>query len=429
MEALCIEYIFIKKEDDICKSVKGFNNLLKSDINISINNKTLTYKRKEFQYKLHTSVVETEETKKERYFNLTITRKLESQADNKVQKGIDEINEVRRAIIKVLSKADFKQSLLWDDITNYYSSKAYPLIHNVENKMRKLITKFMLTNIGTNWLERATPHNVIEEIKKKADKNNIRDYLMNALFEADFIHLSIYIFKPYATISNEDLEKILEATESVDQLNLEEIKEFVPKSNWDRYFSEIIKDEALETKWNKLYKLRNMIAHNKPISKGEYDEIVKLHGLISKNLEKAIGSLEEIEISDDEKQALSKQVISDFIEKGATGFVSYINVEDQPNYISGELNLANAVANHGFVNLVDDKKCVTCNKYYSSSPYSVDFTNQCEECRNKSLVTVFAGHRSCTECGKLYESNPLDVRLTNKCPDCENGLGGIKILR
>ena len=49
----------------------------------------------------------------------------------------------------VLRQHSHHIEILWDDLSYECAQKAYPLIYTVENKMRFLITKFMLVNVGT----------------------------------------------------------------------------------------------------------------------------------------------------------------------------------------------------------------------------------------------------------------------------------------
>ncbi|MFG3826309.1 hypothetical protein ACGI6H_34825, partial [Escherichia coli] len=60
--------------------------------------------------------------------------------------------------------------IIWDDISKYYSIQAYPLIHEIENLMRKLITKFMIHNVGLSWTKDSVPKEFSEALKK-SEKN------------------------------------------------------------------------------------------------------------------------------------------------------------------------------------------------------------------------------------------------------------------
>ena len=58
----------------------------------------------------------------------------------------------------------------------------------------------------------------------------------------------------------------------------EDLLQYVPKSNWDRYFSNIVECEGeyILKRWNTLYELRCKIAHNKIVIKKDYERITCL---------------------------------------------------------------------------------------------------------------------------------------------------------
>ncbi len=63
--------------------------------------------------------------------------------------------------------------------------------------MRKLITKFMLTNVGVGWTKTNIPSKVIASMKKKG-KDKL-EHSLDYLYETDFIQLANFLFEPYQT--------------------------------------------------------------------------------------------------------------------------------------------------------------------------------------------------------------------------------------
>lgn len=78
--------------------------------------------------------------------------------------------------------------ILWDDISLYYSQQAYPIIYEIENLMRQLITKFMLINAGLRWEKERTPEDVRKSINDKNKEPTV-------LYNVDYIQLSNFLFK------------------------------------------------------------------------------------------------------------------------------------------------------------------------------------------------------------------------------------------
>ncbi|MCX6953011.1 MAG: HEPN domain-containing protein [Verrucomicrobia bacterium] len=208
----------------------------------------------------------------------------------------------------MLSKVSGKQvQVLWDGLSLVYAEKAYPIIHEIENTMRKLITKFMMINIGTRWTNESIPKEVLESIRSKSAKQE-----NNHLYEVDFIQLSYFLFKDY-TYSNLSglLDKLKKATK-LEDLNLSELKGTIPTSNWDRHFSTIVKCDGdyIKSRWEKLYEKRNLVAHNKQIGRVDYDDIIALCGELMPKLTEAIDNLDKIVISEAEKEIVSENVAS-----------------------------------------------------------------------------------------------------------------------
>ena len=119
---------------------------------------------------------------------------------------------------------------LYDGISQYYAEKAYPEIYEIENLMRKLITKFMLVNVGADWISDKVPDDVKNSINQD---NKESTYLHNV----DFIQLKNFLFSEKYTVSRDKLVNKLKTTSNLNELNLEELKKMIPTSNWDRYFS------------------------------------------------------------------------------------------------------------------------------------------------------------------------------------------------
>jgi hypothetical protein len=84
---------------------------------------------------------------------------------------------------------------------------------------------------------------------------------------------------------------------------LEELKKSLPRSNWERYFSNLIHldEEKLKNNWKLLYDLRNDIAHNRYISLASYEKIKNLSTAIEKPLNDAIKSLDKIHVELEDK--------------------------------------------------------------------------------------------------------------------------------
>ena len=174
--------------------------------------------------------------------------------------------------------------------------------------MRRLIIQFMLTTVGVDWDKEALPKDLKENIKKKKNSDNATTSILH---ETDFIQLADCLFKPYFTKEVDLLYKQLEKAYDVSELKIDELKEFIPKSNWTRYFSLLVDcdDSFLNKRWLELYDLRCLVAHNNLLRKSDYERIVVLISEIKPKLQKAIDNLDKVTVPEQEKDNLAENVV------------------------------------------------------------------------------------------------------------------------
>ncbi|HDL6615718.1 hypothetical protein ACVST5_04450 [Yersinia enterocolitica] len=277
-----IEYIAIQDNNDsFCNDEESIIKLFDIDSELTVTEKNITYNK----HTLRISVLKIKtENRKHNYFNIVV------EAEGKINESlVDAFTIINRKIVIMLENAlKTRPKVLWDDLSSYYSSKAYPLLNEIENLMRKLLTKLLIIKVGINWEK----DNVPQDIKQSMSKKNGRDTVSNYLSATDFKDLTTFIFKKYSNLSNEVIfESILNCKDSE---KFEKVKQLIPKSNWERFLSPHIdtNEKALSESWDKLYILRCAVAHNADFRKQEYLETKKLINEIKPILLKSIASLE-----------------------------------------------------------------------------------------------------------------------------------------
>ena len=178
----------------------------------------------------------------------------------------------------------------------------------------------MAISIGYKWKDESTPREVIESIRDK--KENI-----NFLYEVDFIKLSDFLFKNISKTDTSELIKLIKDASPNDEKLLDNLKSKLPYSNWERFFSKRLNCDSnlLKTKWEKLYKLRCMIAHSKKFTKDNYKMLEKLSNEICKILESALQSINEINVEDKDRDEISENITS-FIGNNAYKFIELYNI-------------------------------------------------------------------------------------------------------
>lgn len=203
-----VEYLIVTNEnepDGFCCNRETFINLLHTDGRIKISGDELIWTNGEEKLTIKI-VIETEaiKDKNQRYFLIELI--------NNDEEKIDEFTQLNKSLKKIVTKLEIEPysfNTLWNDISNAYSNKSYSLINELENLMRKLISKFMIINIGKDWISESMPQNV----KKKIDLNEERNELLDdVLHNADFIDLSNFLFEKYRKKDIGQLDNYLSAT-------------------------------------------------------------------------------------------------------------------------------------------------------------------------------------------------------------------------
>lgn len=321
-----VEYlIIIDSESELCRDRSSLDNFLQANPDIKINGSKLKYRNIEVAYEVQEGFTEADN---DRYFHVNINFSKEDR--------LEEFNVFLKSLRKLLFKASDKEpQVLWDDVSLFYSEKAYPEIYKIENLMRKLITKFMLTNIGFGWVKDAIPDDLKKPRAREVRNGN------NFLYDKDFIDLSTFLFDEYRTQDVKELnEKIRSLDAGEDQFTLDDIREFLPKSNWERYFKKHVgfDGSSLKRSWSKLYLLRCKIAHNNFFTKNDYTEVMDLVSQVKPKIESVILKLDEIRVSEEERDELSELLA---IEKNSThGLLinSWNNLQDLMGRIVYELD-------------------------------------------------------------------------------------------
>lgn len=292
--------VLVTNDDSFCNSKKAFIDFLKIDSLISITGRKLTYKKTPRSNPLITVKfnVETNNipSNKERYFIIAL--------ENINEELVDEFSEVGDKIKELCKRINPKSTLinvLWDDVGRYYAHMSYPIINDVENVMRKLISKFMLINVGMAW-SKETIH---PDLVKKIERFEEDDAHLNDLYKLDFINLSEVLFQKKRDIALEELDRILLKTK-FDESDQEKILKYVPKSNWEKYFSTLLGENSqhLEEKWERLYKLRNKVAHNRLLTRKDFGEIKGLSNKVKKILIDAMDKLGEIDLDEEDRNQI-----------------------------------------------------------------------------------------------------------------------------
>ncbi len=166
----------------------------------------------------------------------------------------------------------------------------------------------MLITVGINWSKDA----IHPELFKKIENFDDTEPYIYDLCKLDFIHLKQVLFEKKRDISLEELDRLLSRTAFSDE-DKERIQKYIPRSNWEKYFSALIEDResSLEKKWELLYKLRNKVAHNRHVKKEELEKIKGLTTQIKEILAKASAKVGDINHTEEDRELIIYSYNSD----------------------------------------------------------------------------------------------------------------------
>ncbi|PQA59823.1 HEPN domain-containing protein [Siphonobacter curvatus] len=308
-----VEYLIkLKGDTNYCTTIETFNRFLTSDGSIVIENNLIKFKGIEINYTLKSGPIP---NKSKIYYHLIFKCPYTSD----IEIYLDFLKHIKTLLALISDSHNILT--LWDDTSFYYAQKSYPLIHEIENLMRKLFTKFMVINLDTEWSKSRVP----SEIKAKSEykqSGNSDDYL----YQTDFIHLKTFLSTEITTPKSQDLYSKIKKANTLDELNLEELKSFIPVSNWDKYFKSIISCDLdfITSRWDELYQLRCKVAHNNFLNKAEYQTIIRLFEDLKPKISQAIESLDSIEVDESDAKVITENIESSIEESNTipSGFVS-----------------------------------------------------------------------------------------------------------
>lgn len=292
------EYLIpINKENDIATSCTSFNHLLMSNNGIDIKDSQIDYNGLTFKYVLQdNSISDTNII----CYHITIECSIPDSDFDTKSDTVKTYLELLKIVRSTFTKCTEEFEILWDDVSYLCSQKAYPLIYEIENLMRKLLTKFMLINVGSKWEK----ENIPSKIKKSKNKEKDINVGNGLLYQLDFIELSTFLFEPYSLKSSiNDLKRNIDNQTDISYSLLEN---YFQKSNWERYFSNVVtvENEHLSKKWQELYALRCKIAHNNSFSTSDYDKVKSIVDDLKPSIEAAINELDKITVDDDNKEVI-----------------------------------------------------------------------------------------------------------------------------
>jgi hypothetical protein len=291
-----MEYCIVQSVGKLSQTIDDFKNLWNSHKDFRLTKKRIYLQKDYVNYKLSCKNLDNDII-----FHLSLSKDWD---DAKLVSTFEKFNRGIREIFTV--EQWFWLTILLDDVSEYYGLLAYPLIREVENLMRRFISEFMIKTIGLKRFD-TCPEKIKEGIKNDLDR-------YNALFSLDFIHLKNFLFDEYPELNiSQWHDELMKIEKNQDWIKLK--PRIQKRSNRDRFFSSKIKvDESkIQNNRDRLYDLRNKVAHNSFLNKENFSEIQKITKFLKDTISSAIEKIDTIpKVNIKQKENLLKHSVHSY---------------------------------------------------------------------------------------------------------------------
>lgn len=208
-------------------------------------------------------------------------------------------------------------SILVDDASNNIANRTYPLIYNMENRLRQFITIVLVKKIGEDFIRYVVPSDTIDNAK--GNKKNEPHFIGSGKVQND---ASLLYFDALGKIvygetifnkakPNSILEKVKIA------INLDDLKKELLEGNFQKYFQDSFVKVDFSNKWDKLNQLRNKVAHNSYFLEGDYIECERLCEEVCKIIDEAYSKIDTIKLSLSDMELIKEAVDDSITEENA----------------------------------------------------------------------------------------------------------------
>lgn len=253
--------------------------------------------------------------------------------------NFEQLEKFRFKLIKHLkAKLSFSNlKVLKDDVSAKVAVDIYPLVNEVENALRRYITKFFTLKIGVNWWNTNFPKQLIDKIKVRKENDNIFSGFVDLdVSLIDFNDLGEVIYKHVAGFNKQEniMNKIMQANSPEDLAKLKGDLQ----TNYNKFFKTAFQDNQFEKKWRELFSIRNKVAHNIYFSMEELRAAERLHDELMYIISNAESGIDEFRFSITEQEAIREATIEAF--EGSDFKLGELNTESRQGLkVLGKINL------------------------------------------------------------------------------------------
>ena len=206
------------------------------------------------------------------------------------KRAVEALEDAHR---RVTQDGEFRKKyhvvVLSDDVSSYYCVKAYPVFHEYEKQIRRLIYKHLTMSLGVMWIDKTVDEELKNQLKERTKGISSEKLIVQMLHEMDMSQLEQYLFSSRRETSASDMIDKHLSDANIEGMTKEEMAATIqrsrPQSVWERYFAAHIEIEDLQSKMTTVRDNRNKVAHCKPFYSNDFSDsmkVLKEDGLIDK---------------------------------------------------------------------------------------------------------------------------------------------------
>jgi len=198
--------------------------------------------------------------------------------------------------------------ILIDDVSANIAQSIYPIINDVELRLRKYLMQFFIQKVGVNWWQLTAPRPFIEKVNSRRFKfKDLSEYVTLDVSLIDFDDLGELIYK-----HNTGFQRSEALIEKIKQVNtIEELRLLKSEleNNYTRFFKETFQDKDFEKKWLSMIDVRNRVAHNSYFTNDDLRFAQSLHNELVAIIENAETQITSFRFSIEEQQIIRERTI------------------------------------------------------------------------------------------------------------------------
>lgn len=247
------------------------------------------------------------------YLDVVVTGKSKAQ----IIKGLEYI---QAAIEKSDILKDYIEIISYDAISEYYCNKIYPKLNELERNLRKLLFNIYIVNFGRDYYQMTISDDLQKKIKsviqaKGNEERKETERLQKFFYSMEFADIQQMLFVPHWTeVDERSKDDFLKSHEDLSKLTDDELRkafsEIVPRSDWERFFSDKMDDDAIQPLIDEIRRSRNSIAHCKFFYRAEYAICNKAMSKFNKAVKSAIAITEGKDFSEKNSESIKEAFAS-----------------------------------------------------------------------------------------------------------------------